>query len=276
MHSFSSLGIRSTLLTVFISLSFITSPVFAADDAVETKSELGTFLSKFAPEDQQAMSNFIDEYSKAKLIDKSAVPKRIIFGSEKNPVQLVEWIDIQCPHCKNLSFALEELKEVAPPNSWAIESRHYPLDIECNPNTFPSKKPGVSCLAAQILICLSDQPTFDDVKLELFRQQSFLSIEGIWNTVTTDAEERKKVEACVSSPETAKQLKADIDYAEAHNISGTPLVVINGRKASSIPPVIYALILAKGDSKAPAFATLPTPKEIKHDTDHDHDHDHDH
>ncbi len=275
MHSFLSLTIRPTLLASFIFFFLIMSPVFAADtdDAANTKSELGTFLAKFAPADQQAMSNFIDEHSKAKLIDKPASPKRIIFGSEKNPVQLVEWIDIQCPHCKNLSFALEELKEVTPPNSWAIEARHYPLDIECNPNTFPSKKPGVSCLAAKILICLSGQPTtFDDVKLELFRQQSFLSVEGIWNTVTTDAEERKKVEACVNSPETAEQLKEDIDYAEAHNISGTPLVVINGKPASSIPPVIYALILAKGDSNAPDFATLPAPKEMKHDSDHDHDH----
>jgi len=218
------------------------------------------------------MSNFIDEYSKAKLIDEPASPERIIFGSEKNPVQLVEWIDIQCPHCKNLSFALEELREVTPPNSWAIESRHYPLDIECNPSAFPSKKPGVSCLAAKILICLSGEPTFDDVKLELFRQQSFLSIAGIWNTVTTDAEERKKVETCINSPKTAETLKADIDYAEAHNISGTPLVVINGRKASAIPPVIYALILAKGDSNAADFSVLPTAKEIKHDEQHDHDH----
>ncbi len=273
MHPLLFIMIKPTLLFAsLVSLSLILSPVLATDDTTKTQSELTTFLSKFAPEDQQAMSNLIDEHRKAKLIDQPAAPERITFGSEKMPVQLVEWIDIQCPHCKNLSFALEELREVTPPNSWAIESRHFPLDKECNPHAFPSKKPGVSCLAAKILICLSDQPTLDDVKLELLRQQSFLSIEGIWNTVTTDADERKTIETCVNSPETAKQLKEDIDYAETHNIRGTPLVVINGRKASSLPPVIYALILAKGDSNAPAFAALPAPKKIKHNHENEHDH----
>ena len=265
-----SIFIKPTILISLLIPTFFISGSAHAAEATPAQSELATYLSKFGAQDQQAMSNLINQHRLAKLIEKPVASKRLTFGSEKSPLHLIEWIDIQCPHCKNLSFALEELREMAPQNSWNIESRHYPLDKECNANAFPSKKPGVSCLAAQVLICLSGHPSFDDVKLELFRQQAFLSIEGIWNTATTDAEERKALKACVNSPETAEQLKTDIEYAQAHGIRGTPLVVINGRNAPAVPPVIYALILAKGDSNDAAFATLPVPKEMKHDHDHEH------
>ena len=46
----------------------------------------------------------------------------------------------------------------------------------------------------------------------------------------------------------------------AQRIQGTPLVLVNGKKASPNPAFLLALVLAGGDPQHPAFAALPKPK----------------
>ena len=244
------------------------SPAIAADN-----EELTKFINAYKPEDQQAISNIIDLYRHAPLVEAAVSTKRQSFGTAEAPMSLLEWIDIQCPHCKNLNHALEQLQDVAPGSTWRIESRHFPLDNECNPYGPHSRKPGVSCLAAKVLICLADKPNLKDVRNELFAQQRFLSKEIIWNTAAEDADTLKSLKACVDSEATQATLKEDIELAEAHKISGTPLVVVNGRKAAAAPPIIYALILAAGNPDAEAFKKLPPPQEMKDQPGHEgHDH----
>jgi len=252
--------------------------VIPASQALAAASdELSKFIAAYQPQDQQAISNLLNEYTKSELIDSKVSVSRQTFGSENAPLSLVEWIDIQCPHCKNLNTALNELQQMTPAESWRIESRHYPLDSECNPQIPKSRNPGVSCLAAKALICLSDNPKLHDIRLELFNQQRFLSKDIIWATIAESDKERSALETCVNSAETAAVLKADIELAEKHKITGTPLVVINGRKSPAIPPIIYALILAEGDLSAEPFKALPPPKAIEkpaHNANDGHDHSH--
>lgn len=225
--------------------------------------ELAKFLDAFQPQDRQAISNLIDQYRASDFIDTKRSEERQTFGSMDAPMSLLEWIDIQCPHCKNLNGALEQLQTMAPPNAWRVESRHFPLDNECNPHGPQSRKPGVSCLAAKVLICLTDKSNYHLVRNALFNQQRFLTKDIIWNTAANNGDELKELKTCVNSEKTAKTLKEDIDLAQAHGIRGTPLVVINGREAPAVPPIIYSLILAEGDANAEPFKALPPPQEMK-------------
>ena len=151
----------------------------------------------------------------------------------------------------------------------------FPLDDDCNPYGPRSRKPGVSCLAAKVLICLADKPNIKEIRNELFAQQRFLTKDIIWNTAAENGDALKELKACVDSEKTKAILKEDIELAEAHKIRGTPLVVINGRKASAVPPIIYALILAEGNVNAEPFTKLPPPQEIKQQPGHEgHNHDH--
>lgn len=244
--------------------TFAAAPSFAADE-----QELTKFLAAYSPEDQQAISNLLDEYRKTGVINEPIDAKRQLFGNDSAPTSVLEWIDIQCPHCKNLNSALEELKQMTPPNSWRVELRHYPLDNECNPAIPSSRKPGVSCLAAKVMICLSGKPNAQEVRNQLFDQQRILTKEMIWNTAASNADELNGLKSCVDSPATAATLKADIDLAEKHQISGTPLVVINGKQAPSAPPIIYALILADGNPDAKPFQSLPAPKPMPKEEGHE-------
>ncbi|NOY62310.1 MAG: thioredoxin domain-containing protein [Gammaproteobacteria bacterium] len=233
--------------------------------------KLTQFLSQVTAEDQQAISNLIDQYRKAPVIKQPFDSNRLSYGAPGAPLRMVEWVDMQCSHCRNLFMALQDIKQMVPEGSWSLESRNYPLDGECNPQAGRSRKPGVSCLAAKVLICTADRPDAESVRHKIFDQQRILIKERIWNVAATDEASRKKLEACVDSEQTRATILADIADAEAYGFEGTPLVVINGRKAPSSPPIVYALILAEGDADAEPFKALPPPQKIEaHDASHDH------
>ena len=219
---------------------------------------LEEFLNSLPVGLQQGVSDTLALYRKASVIELAPDPKRITYGTADAPVHVVEWTDIRCPHCKNLEAALTEIRSISPPGSWSQETRHYPLDSQCNSQVSRAGD-GTSCLAAKLQICLIGSPDFGRVRSTMFEQQAELNVERIWNIATKDPERRKTLETCVNSPATATTLSADIEAAGKHGIEGTPLVVINGRKASALPAAILGLIMAKGRDDDPAFLVLPTP-----------------
>ncbi|MFP5344648.1 MAG: thioredoxin domain-containing protein [Gammaproteobacteria bacterium] len=220
---------------------------------------LEQFLASLPPGVQEAVSFSLDMYRKSKPVPGMPDPKRVSFGPALAPVHLVEWTDIRCPHCKNMEQALEEIRRITQPGSWTQESRHYPLDTQCNRYALRDGG-GISCLAARVQICLRGTPELARVRGAMFAQQDSLSIERIWQiSAGGDTARRKSLETCVNSPETGRILQEDIESANKHDFTGTPLVVINGRKGTAAPAFIYGMILAQGRDNDPAFAVLPPP-----------------
>jgi serine/threonine-protein kinase len=221
---------------------------------------LAKFLLSLTPELQQIVSDARAVYRAAPLIDRPVDINRLITGNARSPVHLIDWVDIRCPHCKHLEEALGEIRRATPANSWSEEGRHFPLDSECNPNMTRSDGSHVACLGAKMLICLGGSPKGHQVRTAFFQKQGHLNVDDMWEIAAKSAAQRKNLQACVNSQATATMLQDDIDYAMQHHIQGTPLVVINGRKAPSFPPFIYAMIIAGGDSDAAGFKVLPPPK----------------
>lgn len=252
--------------------------VFAADDAQGRTSPkmqgaadasvaptpqsdpLADFLRSLEPRLQQAMSDSLFIYRNAPRIAKPVDKKRMIFGEPAAPLHLIEWTDIRCPHCKHLEDALTEMRRIAPAGSWNEEARHFPLDSECNSQVQRSDGSGVSCLAAKLQICLVGNPKeFNRVRSTMFKEQRNLTRDRIWQIATSDATQRKSLETCIKSPQTTKTLREDIDYAIQHKLEGTPLVVINNRKATALPAMIYTMIMVMGRDNDPGFKVLPPP-----------------
>lgn len=221
---------------------------------------LATFIKTLSPEAQQVLSDARALYRTAPRVEPPNDSSRILFGDSKAPVHLIDWVDIRCPHCRNLEQALNEIRGVTPANSWSEEARHFPLDSECNRNVQRSDGSGVACLSAKLLICLSSSPRASAVRTALFDNQRNLTTDQIWKIATPDPEQRAAVEKCINTPETVKALQRDIELATQYGIEGTPLVVINGRQAPAFPPFIYAMIIAAGDSNAAGFRILPLPR----------------
>lgn len=219
------------------------------------------FLSSLPPDLQQLTSNYLAIFRSARQTERQTEARRLLWGTPEAPVRVVDWIEIRCPHCKNLDTALTRIREMAPPGSWSEEARNFPLDRECNPYVGRTDNSGVSCLAAKVLICYAGTPEADTVRRELFAEQERLTRERIWDIAAKTGAARAGLEKCTKSAATAAELRKDIDEAvRKYGIEGTPLVVINGRPAPAFPALIYALILAGGNPNASGFAVLPPPR----------------
>lgn len=221
---------------------------------------LANFITSLDPEMQQTLSDVRALYRTAPYIEPRVDRNRVVFGNPQAPVHLVDWVDIRCPHCRNLDLALEEIQRVTPPSAWSEEARHFPLDSECNRNVQRSDGSGTACLSAKLLICLAGSPRGNGVRHELFANQRELTRERVWEIAAPEPAQRAALEACVNANDTAVALQRDIQLAMQHRIDGTPLVVINGREAPAFPPFIYAMIIAGGDSNAAGFGVLPPPR----------------
>lgn len=178
------------------------------------------------------------------------------------PVHITEWTDIRCGHCAELQQTLLSLQEQTPVGSFTVEARQFPLDGECNSMVQSATDP-VRCLAARARICLANHPKSEEFSRSLFARQTELTTSEVYRIAAPFMKEGA-LQACVASPQTKARLDEDIAYAAQFASDGTPIVALNGRKAVSFPPFLYALILTKGEADHPAFASLPPPNPQAH------------
>ena len=110
---------------------------------------------------------------------------------------------------------------------------------------------------AGALLCLEGRPEFWSVQRALFQRASHLTRDDVLDLAGAAYGDRAGLQSCIDSKETRAKLEEDLAYAEVHDIHGTPLVLLNGLEVEPQAPLIYALILAKGDVDAPEFKVLP-------------------
>ncbi|MEW5738234.1 MAG: thioredoxin domain-containing protein [Myxococcota bacterium] len=199
-----------------------------------------------------------DVFLKSAPRDVSGFPVRVRLGPADAPVKLVEFTDILCGHCRMFEGLVTQLVAMDP-GAISVEPRYYPLDSECNPDVKHSPGDGVRCFGAKAQLCLEQHPDFAKIRHELFEHQAGLTKDFIALVAAKAGMGREALEACVNSPETAKRLADDIEYAKLYGIQGTPLVLVNGREAPPATAFLVGLVLTKGDANAPLFDSLPPP-----------------
>jgi protein-disulfide isomerase len=219
-------------------------------------ARLDELIARLSPELRQRLSNALAIYARGDRIPLR--PGRLVIGSSKAPVRITEFTDTLCGHCARLHESIEILQEMLPSGSFALESRQFPLDARCNPEIqMRSQDDGVRCLAARAMICMEKNwMSFAGV---LFENQRRLTTKMIYGLAAPFIS-RERLEDCVASAETEAKLRDDIAWAAQHDIQGTPLLLVNGREASSSLEFLYAMVLAKANPEHPAFAALPPPQ----------------
>ncbi|XXF77067.1 vitamin K epoxide reductase family protein [Myxococcaceae bacterium GXIMD 01537] len=224
---------------------------------------LEKYLEKLSISEKQNVADALAMFRRASPQPAPGVARRR-HGPVDAPVQLVEWTDSKCPHCKALVEALAVLKQRAPEGALSVEARHYPLDGACNPSMGNGGGPlgslSVRCVAAKVQICLEGAPDYWELRERLFGAQAALDTEMALSIGSSGSVPRTAMDACINNPDTTRKLLTDIEYAQKFDIHGTPLVVINGREAPGYLPFLYSLILARGDTSAQAFQVLPAPR----------------
>jgi hypothetical protein len=236
----------------------------AGPAALAPGAELGSLdelITSMSPEMRQALSNTIAEYAASR--PNAGPPARALVGSTDSPVRITDFTDTLCGHCASLHKTLAFMRDQLPEGSFAIDSRHFPLDGNCNPEVSKRHEDPVRCVAASAQICLEDHPSGFEFAGRLYESQQTLDVDMVYQ-LGAPYMARAELEACVASGETSAKLQADIARALEFDIRGTPLVLINDRLGSAFGPFLYAMVATGGQTKDPAFARLPIPRPGTH------------
>ncbi len=147
-------------------------------------------------------------------------------GSESKSLELVEFADFQCPHCKDAQATMDKLAADFPNAHIAYES--FPL-THIHPQAKHAAAYGV-CVAK-----LGGNKAFFDYAAAVYDGQAGLASEEgatltLNSAVTKAGLSPDKVAECAKSPETDAAVEATIKLANDLGVDQTPELFINGRK----------------------------------------------
>ena len=146
-------------------------------------------------------------------------------NSAAKDLELVEFADFQCPHCKEAQANMEKLAADFP--KARIVFQNYPLKI--HPEAKRAASYGV-CVAKQ-----GGSPAFFQFASAVFDAQDGLgTADGATLTlnsaVTKAGLDPAKISACATAPDTDQEIESSVKLAEDLNVNQTPMLLVNGRQ----------------------------------------------
>ena len=145
-------------------------------------------------------------------------------GSASKDMELVEFADFQCPHCKEAQANMEKLAVDFP--KARIVFQNYPL---------PQHKAAAGAAAYGLCVAkLGGNDAFFLFASTVFEGQDGLNTEDgatltLNSAVTKAGLDPAKVQACSTTPEIVSAVNASVKVAQDLNINQTPTLLINGR-----------------------------------------------
>ena len=152
-------------------------------------------------------------------------------GSASKGLEIVEFADFQCPHCKEAQANMDKLAVDYPKARFIYQSLPLPQHAQAN-------------LAADYGVCvakLGGNDAFFTFGSAVFDGQDGLATADgatltLNSAVTKAGLDPAKVSACASTPETKAAVDASIKLAMDLKISQTPTLMVNGRPAPATAP----------------------------------------
>ena len=147
-------------------------------------------------------------------------------GSASKELELVEFADFQCPHCKDAQANMDKLATDFP--KARVVFQNYPL----------AKIHPAAVKAAEYAVCVTKQGGSN--AFLRFAGAVFDGQEGLatpdGQTLTLNSAVVKagldpaKIEACSATPEVGASVEASVKLAQDLNINETPTLMVNGRQ----------------------------------------------
>jgi protein-disulfide isomerase len=146
-------------------------------------------------------------------------------GTASKDLEIVEFADFQCPHCKEAQANMDKLAVDFP--KARIVFATYPLE-----SIHPRAK-----IAAAYGVCVAKQGGSNDffafASAVFDGQDGLATADGATLTlnsaVTKAGLDPAKIATCASTPETDAAVKAQVKLAQDVEINQTPMLLINGR-----------------------------------------------
>lgn len=157
--------------------------------------------------------------ARAELQKKANGPSR---GATNAPVMVVEFSDLQCPHCKEANPTIERLVKEDP-------------DVHFVFQNFPLPSHNWAQKAAQYADCVgrASNDAFWKFTDAVFAAQNDITAENADQKLTELADQSgvkgSDIATCSSQPDTQSRVEASIDLGKSLDVNSTPSLFINGR-----------------------------------------------
>lgn len=161
-------------------------------------------------------------------------------GAAKPAVLIVEFSDLQCPHCKAANPTLERLMSEEPQARLVFQN--FPLPM----HDWAQK-------AAQYADCIGQRGSEPFWKFagSVFDAQENINAanadEKLTGLAAAAGVDGAATRACSAQPATAERVKQSFELGRKLDVIGTPTVFVNGRRISSIGSLPYEELKAMVD-----------------------------
>jgi protein-disulfide isomerase len=153
-------------------------------------------------------------------------------GPADAQLTIVEFSDLECPHCKQAQPVIEKLLADFPNARFVFQQ--FPL--EAHPWAFKAAS-WAQCIGQKNNAAFAKfvSGIYDD-QLAIDPQNADAKMKEHATAAGADA---AQAAACVADPATAKAIHESVELGKAAGVTGTPAVFLNGRKLASITAIPY-------------------------------------
>jgi protein-disulfide isomerase len=155
-------------------------------------------------------------------------------GGQNPPIEIIEFSDLECPHCKVAQPVLAKLFADFPQLRFIFQQ--YPLPASLHPWALK---------AAQYADCAGqlDKDAFWKYVDSIFENQGGIALatadDKLKELATAAGYDAQKISACAASPETDARIKKSQALGTTLGVNETPTVFINGRRVSGLANIPY-------------------------------------
>jgi protein-disulfide isomerase len=155
-------------------------------------------------------------------------------GGQNPPIDIVEFSDLQCPHCKVAQPVVEKLIADFPQARFTFQQ--FPLPASLHPWALK---------AAQYADCAGqmNKDAFWKYVDAIFENQGGIALatvdDKLKELATANGLDAQKISACAALPETDARIKKSQALGAALDVNETPTVFINGRRVPGIASIPY-------------------------------------
>jgi len=160
-------------------------------------------------------------------------------GPNTPVINIVEFSDLECPHCKLAQPVLEKLAADFPQVRYTFQQ--FPLPATLHP--WAMKAAEYADCAAQ-----TNKDAFWKYIDSIFENQGGIALatadDKLKELATGAGLDAEKIAACAATPATEARVKKSMDLGHSLEVNETPLVFINGRRVSSVANIPYEQLKA--------------------------------
>jgi protein-disulfide isomerase len=151
-------------------------------------------------------------------------------GPAKAPVTIVEFSDMQCPHCKEAAPTVDKLLAQEPNARFIFQN--FPLPSH---NWAEKAADYVDCVGRS-----SNEAVWKFVQKTYDQQDSITESnadEKLKAIATESGAKGDEIAACAAKPETKARVEASVELGKSVGVTGTPTLSINGRMLPANAPL---------------------------------------